>query len=445
MPRRNMFFLILVPAVSLICYQSIQTHRLGDVWVQAMETISERSLKEVDREDLFEGAMKGMVDCLDDRYSAYIPPSKLESFNEDLDQQFAGVGMMVSSAAKTGQLTVANPVVGRPSPAYEQGIRVGDTIRRIDGHSTQGLSLGDAVGYLRGKPDTPVVLSVLHRGGQQPVRIELVRKVIRVDTVLGDVREVNDLSWNFFLEGYDRIGYVRITNFAKNTAKELQSAMQWLHERDMRALILDMRGNPGGLLTAAEEVCDTFIDSGVIVSRTRRDGEVASTATAPGTYLGFPMAVLVDNRSASASEIVAACLQDHQRAVVVGERTWGKGTVQEVITLPDNRGAMRLTISGYLRPNRKNIHREKNDGEDAVWGVKPDEGFKVVLAPEDRYQLIQWRHRRDLLRLDENAPDGEEKDVLSIDKDPQLAKAVEYVEGREADRLEDLLSPAAPR
>ena len=427
MPRRNFLLLISVSAVSLICYHGMQTDRFGRVWVEAMDQIAERSLKEIGRKELFEGAMAGMVDRLGDPNSSYLPPKPLEHFNEELEKQFAGVGMGVSSSPKTGQLMVTNPVIGRPTPAYEQGIRAGDVILRIDGRSTQGLSPGDAAGYMRGEPDSPVLLSVLHQGQQRPVQIEIVRKIIHVDSVLGDVRDMEDLSWNFFLEGHHRIGYVRITSFATETAEEMRQAMKWLHDRDVQGLILDMRGNPGGLLTAAEKICDMFVDSGVIVTRERRNARITTPATAPGTYLGFPMAVLVDGGSASASEIVAACLQDHKRAVVVGERTYGKGTVQEVIILPDARGALRLTTSRYLRPNKANIHREPGAGEDDVWGVQPDTGYKIVMDKEEHYQRQRWRLRRDVVGLGGSPPEGDDDDTLTLEKDRQLAKAVEYI------------------
>ena len=202
MPRRNLFLLILVSAVSLICYQKVQTNHYGWILADAMDQIVGRSLKEIGQDELFEGAMKGMINELEDPYSGFISSKDLKEFNETLDQQFGGVGMEVSLTPNTDQLTVVNPVVGRPAPAYEAGIRAGDTIRRIDGQSTQGMSLEDAVGYMRGEPDGPVTLTVLHPGEPQPVEIEIVRKIIQVDTVLGDAREP-DLSWNFFLAGHD--------------------------------------------------------------------------------------------------------------------------------------------------------------------------------------------------------------------------------------------------
>ena len=366
----------------------------------------------------------------------------------------------------------SKPVIGRPAPAYRQGIRRGDIICRIDDHSTQGLSIQDSARHVRGEPDSRVTLTVIHRGEREPVEIEIVRKIIHVDTVLGDTRQSDTrpsdtrqgdaLSWNFFLEGYDRIGYVRITTFADETAEKMQLALRWLinHDvqgvklqepRNLKGLILDLRGNPGGLLTAAEEICDMFIDSGVIVSRCRRDEEIPTTAKAPGTYLGFPMVVLVDQGSASASEIVSGCLQDHGRAMVVGQRTYGKGTVQEVLTLPDGQGAVKLTTAGYFLRNRRQIHREPDAGEDEVWGVKPDKGYEIVMDKVQYKQQREWRLQRDLLKLEERVAKGEGQqdaltldELLALDKDPQLAGAVECVEKQLLHGRRRLLDKAAP-
>ena len=177
-----------------------------------------------------------------------------------------------------------------------------------------------------GSPVSRVTITIQHKGEEEPVELTIIRAIIQVDTVLGDTRNV-DGSWNFFLEGNDKIGYLRINTFAENTAGELREALEWLVEHDMQALILDLRDDPGGLLNAAVDVCDMFIESGVIVSTRGRDGHIirAEEATPGDTFTDFPMAVLVNHMSASASEIVAACLQDHKRAIIVGQRTWGKG------------------------------------------------------------------------------------------------------------------------
>jgi carboxyl-terminal processing protease len=322
---------------------------------------------------------------------------------------------------------VMSPLFG--SPAYEAGILAGDQILKIDGQATQGLSLKDAVERLRGKLGEPVTLTVLHEGKKEPVDLTIVRAVIKVNTVLGDTRNA-DGSWNFFLQGRDRIGYLRITSFAENTADEMREALQWLVDHQMQGLILDLRNDPGGFLDKAVEICDMFIDSGVIVTTRRRHGEVCQTfeATGSGAHSGFPMAVLINKFSASASEIVAACLQDHNRAVLVGQRTFGKGTVQELIHLEAGQGVLKLTTASYWRPSGKNINRHKGAGEKDDWGVRPNPGYQVMIEGDALTKLALERVRRDVFQPTNGnrAKASEEESLTTID--PQLAKAVEYVD-----------------
>ncbi|MCX6633760.1 MAG: S41 family peptidase, partial [Acidobacteria bacterium] len=330
MPRRNLLWLIAITLISLLCYQRVQRNPYGRVLGDAISKIEQRHLEPIQPLDLFEGAMDGMFGQLDD-YSAYIRPADLQEFHESIDQQFSGVGMEVGVDPKTRQLTVLSPLVG--SPAYLAGILAGDLLLRIDGLATQGMPLKDAKGLLRGEPGSAVTLTIRHEGQQKPIEVKITRAVIQVDTVVGDTRNA-DGSWNFFLEGHDRIGYVRIINsFVDKTVSDLQQALEWLQEREMRGLVLDLRDDPGGLLSSAVDVCDLFIDSGVIVTTRRRDGRISESyeASGNGPFADFPVAVLVNNHTASAAEIVAACLQDHRRAVVAGQRSFGKGTVQEVM------------------------------------------------------------------------------------------------------------------
>ena len=289
MPRRNIVLIVGLTVLCLMC--SVKTSRYGRVLTYAMNQINLRYLEDVDQQELLQGALEGMMGRLDD-YSAYISPEMLAAFQEDLDKEFGGVGIEIILDPETKELTVASPLVG--TPAYEAGILAGDKVLRIDGQSTQGLSLQDASDRMRGKPGDPVTLTILHPGDEEPVDVELVRAIIRVDTVLGDTR--NDQGeWNYFLEGYDRIGYVRVNSFSEQTDKELRRALDGLVERDVQGLILDLRNDPGGMLGAAIRVCDLFIDAGVIVTTRRRDAQIrqAFTASKRGTYSGFPMAVLV--------------------------------------------------------------------------------------------------------------------------------------------------------
>jgi carboxyl-terminal processing protease len=195
------------------------------------------------------------------------------------------------------------------------------------------------------------------------------------------------------------IGYIRVTSFSRYTVRELRAAMDELTDQTLNGLILDLRSNPGGLLSAAVEVCEMFVEEGTIVSTSGRNVEPRQwTAHKAGTYSGFPMAVLVNRFSASASEIVAACLQDHARAVVVGQRTWGKGSVQNVLALEQGRSALKLTTAEYHRPNGKNIDRETDASENDDWGVTPDDGFEFRLSDGEAASLERQRQSKDLLR-----------------------------------------------
>ncbi len=441
MPRRNLLLLVTIGIISLICHHKAQNSRYGRVLVDAMRQIEQRFLEPVDQRELFEGAMAGMMRALDDPNSRFINLEALPEFNEALDQLYGGIGIQINLDKETDQLTVASPLFG--APAYKAGIRTGDKILKIDGRSTQGLSLDGARQKLRGEPDEPVTLTVLHKDEEQPVDVTIVRAIIQADTVAGDTRN-GDGSWNLFLEGHDRIGYLRIQRFSEKTADELRRAVDWLVGHKMRGLILDLRSDPGGLLDVGIEICDMFIASGVIVTTRLRDRSIKQTyqATAKGTYNGFPMVVLINQHSASASEIVAACLQDHGRATIVGQRSFGKGTVQEILELEGGQGALTLTTASYWRPSGRNIHRGRDADEDDDWGVSPDEGYTVEFEDEQLERWHRWRFRRDTGQVADiapdanddgpdttaNGPDANGDDPSQPFVDLQLAKAVEAIE-----------------
>jgi carboxyl-terminal processing protease len=293
-----------------------------------------------------------------------------------MDQEFVGIGVEVEGPPAVEELRVVSPVYG--SPAFRAGMRAGDVILEIEGVSTKTMDINAAVKRMKGLPGTRVTLLIRHVGEEQPIRLVVQRELIHTKSVLGDtIRQ--DGQWNYFLASEPRIGYVRITTFGEQTASELREVLQF-KDHPIDALILDLRGNVGGLLEAAVETCDMFIDEGVIVSTRGRhaDDERTYSATADGTILdpAITMVVLADRYSASASEIVAACLKDHQRAVVVGQRTWGKGTVQNVIPLERGTSAIKLTTASYWCPSGKNIHRSRNATEEDDWGVRPSGEWK---------------------------------------------------------------------
>ena len=427
MPRRTLWLIFIVAVASLACYERADRNPYGRWFSEVLDTVNRYYVEPVDDQKLFEGALNGMIGRLDE-YSAFLPRNQASQFQETIDQQYGGIGIEVNLEGENKDLTVMSPLVG--TPAYKAGVRAGDKIVAIDGKSTANRTLNDIVGWLRGHPGDPVTLSVLRTGQEDPLTFELVRARIKVDSVLGDLR-APDGSWNFFLPGEDKIGYLRINSFGETTVEELNAALVWLTERDCRGVILDMRNNPGGLLQGAEEVCDLFLPKGATIVTTRgRDERVQrkAEATGSGQYQQLPLVVLVNDKSASAAEIVAACLQDHKRASVVGERTWGKGTVQNVIPLEGGRSLLKLTIASYWRPSGKNIHRLESSIADDEWGVKPSAGHEVKLDEEQTASMEEARRRRDVLPhvSPGEAPPGASDTPL--DFDPQLKAAVELLQ-----------------
>ncbi len=428
MPRRNLLILFLTALVAALCRERVQNHYVR-VLDGAMNTIENRALDPVGDKKLFEGAMYGMLSQFDEN-TTYLPPKYFTALNEALDLQFGGVGMAVTVDGKTKQLVVGYPVAN--SPAARAGILVGDKILRIGETSTRGMSLQEASLLLRGKPHTTVTLSVLHPGAAKPVEISLVREEVQEQSVLGDTCNA-DGSWNYLLAGHDGIGYLRVLCFSEHTAGELRKAIRWLKARGMRGLVLDLRDDPGGYLPAAVAVCNLFIKQGEIVTTRGRGGAICDSYHADGEapFADFPIAVLVNQDTASAAEITAACLQDHHRAAIVGQRTYGKGTVQDLIDLEPGCGGMKLTTKSYWRPSGKDIRRPPHATAKDDWGVSPDAGCKVALSQKQLEQWQMWRIARDLHQPPPDEPD--KKDAKPF-VDRQLQRAVECVDKEAAGR-----------
>jgi carboxyl-terminal processing protease len=446
MPRRNLIILLVVAVLAIVCYQRVQRNPYAQVMARAMAMIENKSLEPVKEARLFEGAMDGMLSQLDE-HSTYISPADLPEFQESIDLQFAGVGMELAVDPETKGLVVVSPLVG--SPAYKAGILAGDRILRIGKTSAEGMSVPAASVLLRGKLGESVTLLVSREGEKKPKEITLVREMIQVQSVIGDTRNA-DGSWNFVLPGHDSIGYIRITSFTDDTAAELEEAIAHLLDHGMRGLVLDLRDDPGGYLASAIEVCDLFLDSGVIVTPRRRGGEIIRAFKAGGDapYADLPIAVLVNQQTASAAEIVSACLQDNDRAVVVGQRSFGKGTVQDIIPLGQEYGAMKLTTASYWRPSGKNIQRPRDATAKDRWGVSPNKGCEVVYDKDEFARWQGWRAARDLFKPAAAHGAAKKKADAKAEKpfvDRQLQWAVEYVEKEVKKRIDKPASPKATK
>lgn len=408
MPRRNYFALAMIGSISLFCWQASQGAKakpkdemmeLYGLFVDAVEKVEANYVRPVSRRELLESALEGMLQNLDP-HSSFINTGEWMQFRRQIEGKFGGIGIEVGVDQETGRLKVIAPMVG--TPAYEAGILAGDQVLEIDGQTAEGMSGDKAVEVLTGRPGTEVKLRVLHEGSEDPELIAITRAVIDVPSILGDHRRPDD-RWEFFLDPDKKIGYIRITTFIQNTAEDLKKVLDELKDEGLKGLILDLRDDPGGLLSAAVEVSDLFLDDrapelkGKIVStKGRNTAPKTYNARKDSPYEDLPLVVLVNQNSASASEIVSAALQDHHRATIVGQRSYGKGSVQNIFELDDGSSVLKLTVASYYRPSGENIHRFRHSRTSDKWGVSPDKDCEVKLSTSDYFRWAIGRRGRDL-------------------------------------------------
>jgi carboxyl-terminal processing protease len=447
MPRRNLYLLFAISLVSIACYIKADAAyrdryaQMSLTFIEAMKQIDQSYVEPVPDRQLFEGAMHGMVAQLGDPYSAYEPPRQAREFREELDQQFGGIG--IECDPNSDPLTITLPMPG--TPAQQAGILAGDQISAIDGQPTKGMKFDDCRRLMRGEPGSTVRLTIERPKEPGSRVVEIVRAVIQTPSIVGDRRDAQG-RWIYTLESHPNIGYLHIASFGEQTVNELETALASLEAQPVEALVLDLRQNSGGILRSAVGVCDQFVSAGRIVTTRGRDKTrdlQVFDASGNAHCTRWPMAVLVDHLTASAAEIVAACLQDSGRAVVVGERTWGKGTVQNIIPLENGQSALKLTVATYWRRTEKNIHRTRESQESDAWGVTPDAGFEVPLGEDDLRKLHESRQRRErtAVPIDDAAADGAggEADDRPTLFDPVLDKATEYL------RAKMTIAAGAPR
>lgn len=411
-----------------------------------MQLISRAYVEPVDQRQLFDSAMSGMLSDLDP-YSSYIPPIEYQPFQDLLKQQFEGLGVSLEGPPAVERLTVVTPLAG--SPAYKAGVEPGDIIMSIDGASTEGMTVQDASKLLRGPEGTTVRLKLQRKSidegkPDQTLEVEVGRAALEVESVVG-VQRKKDSSWNYFLPGDEKIAYVRVDIFGERTTDEFRKAIDQV-KGDARGLVIDLRDNAGGLLPTAIDICDLFLEQGPIVTIQGRKPEdkVVYDATA-GAELSrdVPIVVLINGGSASASEIVAAALRDQGRAAIAGERSFGKGTIQQVFVLDGGRSGLKLTTAKYFPPSGVNIHRSPKMTETDQWGVMPEEKLQVKLNEEQIRKLYRrWRRSEvpsDAYLSDQQTAEStptpsdaaETPKPLGADAvlqdDPALNKAFEYI------------------
>ena len=404
-----------------------------ELFTRVMEIVNDKYVEDVKRQELIYGALEGMMKSLDD-YSQFMKPQVYKEMKVETKGEFGGVGIEIT--LREGILTIISPI--EDTPGSRAGLHAGDKIVKIEGESTKDITLLEAVKKLRGKPGDPVNITVMRPGEKEFLEFTIIRDIIKIESV----KEARMLD--------DEIGYVRLVQFQENTVKEFEEALEVLEEADMKALVLDLRWNPGGLLTSAIGVADLFLEKGRLIVETRgrnRELEMQALATSRQMLQGVPMAILINKGSASGSEIVAGALRDNFRAVLVGTTSFGKGSVQSVLPLSreDNAPGIRLTTGRYYTASQRVIQDN---------GIEPD--VQVEMSIEEMKEFFQKKYREleeiekeekefeedaepGLPEIENEVGDGEEdaeeieedgeEEVEEEKYDPQLQSAVDILKG----------------
>jgi carboxyl-terminal processing protease len=390
-----------------------ETYEELKTFSEVLTQVQKHYVEEVKAKDLVQGAIRGMLATLDP-HSAYMTPEMYKEIQVETKGEFGGVGIQIG--IKDNRLAVIAPIEG--TPAQKAGIRAGDFITKVNDETTKDLTLMEAVQKMRGPKGTKVILTIQRDGTADPMVFTLVRDIIRIESVRNKVIESN-------------LAYIRLTQFQESTAKDLSRALKQFRDQKLQSVILDLRNNPGGLLTSAVEVSEQFVGSGKLIvyikSRDGRKDEYVSHMKEPPE--DYPMIVLVNEGSASASEIVAGALQDWGRAVIIGTTTFGKGSVQTILPLADGSG-LRLTTAKYYTPKGRSIQST---------GITPD-----IIVKAQPVAKVENKEKEDEARTpkpkeqtpgpkpgEDAAPKSNgstpELGEAPIEEDPQLQKAVELL------------------
>jgi carboxyl-terminal processing protease len=392
-------------------------------FTRVLATIEKYYVDDIKIDDIIKKSIEGLLTNLD-AHSSYLDEKHFKDLKIQTEGEFGGLGITVGQ--KDGALTVIAPMEG--TPADKAGIKAGDIILKINKQSTLNMTIDEAVNLMRGKPGTGIELTVVREGETKPLTISIVRDIIKIESVYSKIIE------------NENILYVRVVNFDKNIVGDVQDAIT--KNKNVKGIVLDLRNNPGGLLNQAVGLVDIFIDEGIIVSQKGRvESENAEyKATKSGTNTKLPLVVLVNGGSASASEIVSGALQDHKRAIIIGEKTFGKGCVQAVLPVVDNE-AIRLTIARYYLPSGRTIQAEGVTPDIVVYpGDVPHKNNEQALKEKDLKKHLE----SELKKVDDNKTDTKEtktkaktkettksdKEIVSQEnlfKDLQLKSAVDAI------------------
>ncbi|TAK05987.1 S41 family peptidase [bacterium] len=403
-----------VAAVPREDYESLEA------FTNILAIVKKNYVDEVNTKELITGAINGMLNSMDP-HSAYLTPDLYKELQMDTQGRFGGLGIEIT--IRDGVLTVVSPI--EDTPAFKAGIKAGDQILKIEDEFTKDMSIMQAVKKMRGPKGTKINLSIKREGGTDLLNFTIVRDTVRVQSVRSRVLE----------EGY---GYIRLAQFQERTDRDLQKALEKLSSEKggIKGLVLDLRNNPGGLLTQAVRVADLFLDSGMIVYT---EGRLESQrqkyfARKEGSWTEFPMVVLVNGGSASASEIVAGALQDHKRAVILGTKTFGKGSVQTILPLDDN-SALRLTTARYYTPKGRSIQ---------AMGIVPDIVIENMSVQEARAEekrrlgvreenlpghLQNQQGQKEQKEQEKQEKPAQQEKEDSTENDAQLKRALELLKG----------------
>jgi len=348
-----------------------------------------------------------------DKFSSMIWPSDVASFEKQTMGRFYGIGVQISK--EPGEpLRVVTPLAG--TPAFNAGIQAGDLITKVDGKPTEKMSIDKLIKLIMGDKGTTVDLTI-RRGGVEKV-YKIVRDEIRIRTVKG-WRSLPKGEWDFLVDETDKIAYIRVTQFTRDTAGRIEETLANLQKQGVTSVIMDLRFNPGGLLRSARDVSNEFLRSGRIVStRGRHTRPTDLNASLGGEYIDGDLIVLVNQYSASAAEIVSGALQDWKRARILGQRSYGKGSVQNVISLRSHNALLKLTTAYYYLPKGRLLHRKPGAKD---WGVDPD--VEVFLSPREARRWLEIRRKTDILQ---DADQGQQAEYLArqYEADTQLSTAV---------------------
>jgi len=443
--RNQQFFILLIVVLSIavIVGASIATKVLATqsetyeklkIFSEVLYLIQTNYVKEVDIQEVIYGGIHGMLKVLDP-HSSFMPPEMYREMQVETRGNFGGLGIQI--AIKDDQLTVIAPI--DDTPAFRAGIEAGDKIIKINGDPTKDMTIMEAVKVLRGPKGTQVTITIVRDSFEKPKDFTITRDVI----------ELKSVAYEMLL---DNIGYLRLRQFQEDSGNEMEDALNEMENQGMEAMILDLRSNPGGLLNAAVEVSDKFLEKGKLIVYTegrKKNQDMRFVAHDDFTHPNYPMVVLVNHGSASASEIVAGALQAHSRAIVIGTQTYGKGSVQSVIPLSDNSG-LRLTTATYFTPDGRSIHEKgitpdiviafdvasrisEESVQETLENAEPqeeelsEEGLSEEGLSEEGLSEEGLSEEQNEKENKEETPDNEIEQLLK--RDPQLQRAVDVLKG----------------